>query len=211
MKGTLIKKEKGMTPRKWNAPELTGVAENRELQTRVTTLEVSMTALTNTVNSVASDVKSLSEITRQQGASTEKQISDLLVAVQAAKAPKETYWPVLLSLLSLVIVIGALCFTPLLREQTRQSKDISNVQESSTKHENLITISMEETKALIKDFEDHRRITDASIAKLDDKLQIEIGNAERQAQAKRDDSIHDEIVLKQEFEKADLEAKNILG
>ena len=114
---------------------------------RVARVEVGLDSLKDTVNSLA-------EVVRTQGAQTEKQIQELVVAVTQAKGPRQTDWPVIISAVFLIMAIGSAVFWPL------------NQTSSNNKTELLsLTTKFEEHKAL-----DSHPVSAVLIERLEERL-----------------------------------------
>lgn len=86
------------------------------LEPRVAKLEVSLDRLTE-------DVRSLALVVRDQGATVEKQLTELTVAVTQAAGPRKTDWSLIISAVLLVMAIGSAAFWPL--NQTVQENKIA--------------------------------------------------------------------------------------
>ena len=100
------------------------------LEPRVAKLETGLELLTENVNT-------LQQVVREQGASIERQIHDLTVAVTQASGPKKTDWSVIISALLLVMAVGSAIFWPLNQTTTNNKHDIQGIVEKFDVHQKL--------------------------------------------------------------------------
>ena len=79
---------------------------NSNMESRVAKLELGMQRITD-------DLRDLIQVVRTQGASAEKQIQQLSVAVTQASGPKKTDWSTIIAGIMLTLAIGSAAFWPL--------------------------------------------------------------------------------------------------
>jgi hypothetical protein len=87
---------------------------------RVARVEVGLDSLKDTVSNLV-------EVVRTQGAQTERQIQELVVAVTQAKGPRQTDWPVIISAVFLVMAIGSAVFWPLNQTSSNNKAQIEQL------------------------------------------------------------------------------------
>jgi hypothetical protein len=100
------------------------------LEPRVAKLEVGLDRLTE-------DVRSLASIVRDQGATVEKQLSELTVAVTQAAGPRKTDWSTIISAILLIMTIGSAVFFPLNQLVQENKIAVENLSEFVHQHEKL--------------------------------------------------------------------------
>jgi hypothetical protein len=101
------------------------------LEPRVAKLEVGLERLTE-------DVRSLASVVRDQGATVEKQLSELTVAVTQAAGPRKTDWSVIISAVLLIMAIGSAAFWPLNQTVQENKVAIETLNQSFQNHGQLM-------------------------------------------------------------------------
>lgn len=100
------------------------------LEPRVAKLEVGLERLTE-------DVRSLASVVRDQGATVEKQLTELTVAVTQAAGPRKTDWSLIISAVLLVMAIGSAAFWPLNQTVEENKSALENLNQSFQTHSQL--------------------------------------------------------------------------
>lgn len=104
---------------------------------RMVAVETRMETVTTSLQNVANDIRDLSAVVRQQGTNIEGQISQLLVAVTQASAPRKTDWQTLIAGVGLILAIGAAAFSPLLLRLNDVQNGLGRLEAREEKHEAL--------------------------------------------------------------------------
>ena len=76
-------------------------------------LEPRVTRIEAEVSAIAKDITALSDVVRELAKNTSIQIKELLVAVNAAAAPRPTNWAIFISAVALIMAVGAAVLSPL--------------------------------------------------------------------------------------------------
>lgn len=90
------------------------------------TLEPRVARLETSLETVMREVREVASTLRGQAEHTDKQIQDLMVAVERASAPRRTDWGTFIAGVALLIAIGAAVISPVKEQQAQTKADLIN-------------------------------------------------------------------------------------